>query len=139
MRLTYWIVLIGALHVGFMVYETFFWDSARDALAPYFSGEAPAEGAAGQEMIRALFWNQGIYNGFLAAGLFWSLLPWNKDRIGKPKLALFFLACVAIAGFFGFFTTNYNIVFLIQALPASAILAVLIYRGRPADDTVPAA
>jgi putative membrane protein len=131
--------LIGILHVGFLVYETFLWDSARDALAPYFAGGAPAEGEAGREMIRALFWNQGIYNGFLAAGLFWSVLPWNKHPTGKPKLAIFFLTCVAIAGFFGFLTANFNPVFLIQALPATTILAILIYQGGSADSTVPAA
>ena len=81
-------------------------------------------------MLRALLWNQGLYNGFLAAGLIWSVLNWSSTSApGGPRLAAFFLCCVVIAGFFGFFTVNYAPIFLAQALPASAVLAVLLRRG----------
>jgi putative membrane protein len=139
-RLTHWMVLIAVLHIGFLVYEIFFWKSASGALAGYFPGGAPVDGTPGREMIRASFSNQGIYNGSLAAGLFWSAWRWNRTSVHEGRgLAAFFLGCVAIAGFYGFFTVNYAPVFLIQALPASAVLAALVYRGGPAGGAMPAA
>lgn len=64
--------------------------------------------------------NQGLYNGFLAAGLVWSLMV--KDPVYSKQISLFFLACVVVAGIYGAFTVNRRI-FFIQALPA--ILAII--------------
>jgi putative membrane protein len=68
--------------------------------------------------------NQGLYNGFLAAGLLWALFSQNDFR---PR-ATFFLACVAVAGIFGGITVTRRIAY-VQALPAIAAL-VLLFLGR---------
>jgi len=69
--------------------------------------------------------NQGLYNGFLAAGLIWSLLIGHVEW--SQNVALFFLSCVAIAGFYGGFTASKRIIF-IQAIPALlAMGAVLLF------------
>lgn len=131
MSLKYWIVLIAALHVIFLILETFFWQFTSGRLAKRFPNEAPGVGTKDREMLRVLFWNQGIYNGFLAAGLFWSVLRWEDASTPTgPQLAIFFLSCVAIAGIFGFLTAYRAPIFLVQALPASAALAVLLLGSR---------
>ncbi|MFV2029235.1 DUF1304 domain-containing protein [Neisseria sp. S1] len=76
-----------------------------------------------QREIRTLFANQGLYNGFLAAGLIWSLLA--PPELARP-LQLFFLGCVLIAAIFGALTSSKKIL-LVQGLPAlSAILVWLL-------------
>jgi putative membrane protein len=67
------------------------------------------------EPTKALAANQGLYNGFLAAGLLWTFLI--DDPIWRANIALFFLGCVAIAGIYGAFTADRKI-FFVQALPA---------------------
>ena len=69
--------------------------------------------------------NQGLYNGFLAAGLFWSLFI--SDANWSKNVALFFLSCIAIAGIYGAYSASKKILF-IQTLPALiAILAILAF------------
>lgn len=68
--------------------------------------------------------NQGLYNGFLAAGLVWSLLI--TDMEWSKNVALFFLICVAIAGLYGGFTASKKIIY-VQALPAILTIILLIY------------
>lgn len=76
------------------------------------------------EKTKALAANQGLYNGFLAAGLFWSLLI--TDAAWSSNVAIFFLSCVAIAGIYGGFTASRSIL-IKQALPAIlALIAVLL-------------
>ena len=70
---------------------------------------------------KAMAANQGLYNGFLAAGLLWTFFIDNTDWI--TNISLFFLGCVAIAGIYGAFTVSKKI-FFIQALPA--ILAIIL-------------
>ncbi|WP_105047012.1 DUF1304 domain-containing protein [Polaribacter gangjinensis] len=70
------------------------------------------------EETKVLAANQGLYNGFLAVGLFWSVLLKNKE------IALFFLSCVLIAGIYGAFSTKKIKIFYIQSIPA--IIAILI-------------
>lgn len=71
--------------------------------------------------------NQGLYNGFLAAGLIWSLLIKNPDW--QQNVSLFFLTCVAIAGIYGAITVSRRI-FFIQATPALvAMILSLLYAG----------
>jgi putative membrane protein len=76
------------------------------------------------EPTKALAANQGLYNGFLAAGLIWSLLI--SDDNWRWNIAIFFLCCVAIAGIYGAMTAGKRI-FYVQALPALLALAVVLY------------
>lgn len=67
--------------------------------------------------------NQGLYNGFLAAGLIWSLLI--QDGIWKDNVAMFFLGCVAVAGIYGYLTVDKKII-MVQTVPA-VIGLLLVY------------
>jgi putative membrane protein len=75
------------------------------------------------EPTKAMAANQGLYNGFLAAGLLWSFFI--EDPVWKLNVSLFFLACVLLAGVYGAFTVSKKI-FFIQGLPA-LIALVLLY------------
>ena len=109
------VALVAVLHLGFLALEMFFWDHPFGRktfkMTPEYS-KASASLAA----------NQGLYNGFLAAGLIWSLLD------GNASVKIFFLACVVIAGIYGGLTTRKTILY-IQALPGLiALLAVYLTR-----------
>jgi putative membrane protein len=106
------IVLIAVEHFGFLVLEMFFWDKPLGIEAFHNSAEAAKSSAV-------LAGNQGLYNGFLAAGLLWSL--WQ----GRRDTKIFFLGCVIVAGIYGASTALASILF-VQALPALvALLAAL--------------
>lgn len=78
------------------------------------------------EPTKVLAANQGLYNGFLAAGLFWSLLV--QDNLWSNNIALFFLGCIIVAGIYGAATASKSI-FFIQALPAIiALIFTLLAR-----------
>ena len=102
------VVLVALLHLYFLVLEMFFWDKP---LGRRVFGLTPEFAAAS----RALAANQGLYNGFLAAGLLWGA------TMGAPGTAVkaFFLACVIVAGVFGAVTVNKKILF-VQAVPGIA-------------------
>ncbi len=100
------VALVALIHVYFLVLEMMLWD--RPFGRRVFN-TTPEFAAAS----KALAANQGLYNGFLAAGLLWSL--WLGPQ-GRPA-ALFFLACVVVAGVFGAITVSPRI-FWVQALPA---------------------
>lgn len=71
--------------------------------------------------------NQGLYNGFLASGLIWSLLI--EDKIWSNNIALFFLLCVVVAGIYGAITASKKI-FMVQGVPALiAVVLVLLIRS----------
>ncbi|GAC1321779.1 MAG: DUF1304 domain-containing protein [Collimonas sp.] len=107
------IALVALLHVYFLVLEMFLWDKPFGIktfrLTPEFAAAS-----------KALAANQGLYNGFLAAGLAWGLC------VGAPGLSIkvFFLACVIVAGIFGALTVSRKILY-IQAVPAAIALALL--------------
>ena len=107
------IILIALLHLYFLVLEMFFWDKPLGRkifkLTAYYAKAS-----------KVLAANQGLYNGFLAAGLVWGLL------LGKAGITihLFFLSCIVIAGIFGGITVNKRI-FFIQALPAIVALGLI--------------
>jgi putative membrane protein len=105
------VVLVAVLHIGFLALEMFFWDHPfgrkRFGMTPEYS-KASATLAA----------NQGLYNGFLAAGLIWGLV------IASMPIKIFFLICVVIAGIYGGLTARRTILY-IQAIPALlALIAV---------------
>jgi putative membrane protein len=110
--------LVAALHVYILVLEMFLWE------------RKPGRGLHGFEpgMARAtapLAANQGLYNGFLAAGLVWGLIA---DDPAGFQAQVFFLVCVVVAGVYGTVTANRRILFA-QALPgALALAAVLVAR-----------
>ena len=102
---TFLIALVALAHVGFMILEMVFWDHP---VGRRIFGMTP-EVSASSKVLAA---NQGLYNGFLAAGLVWALV---SDRL---DLKVFFLACVITAGLFGAATAKRTILFT-QALPAT--------------------
>lgn len=106
------ISLVGLLHFGFMALEMYFWDKP---LGRKIFKLTPEKAQA----TKVLAMNQGLYNGFLAVGLFWSV--YSQD-FGTQ---LFFLICVIIAGIFGAMTVSRSILY-VQALPAVVGLLVLI-------------
>jgi putative membrane protein len=75
------------------------------------------------EPTKSLAANQGLYNGFLAAGLIWSFCI--HDQIWQKNVALFFLTCVAVAGLFGTLTASKKI-FVVQTIPASIAIILLL-------------
>lgn len=111
------IALIALLHLYIMVLEMVLWTGPRGQRAFGIT-------AAYAESTKALAANQGLYNGFLAAGLIWALIAGPAAAGHSP--ALYFLACVLVAGLFGAATANRRILF-IQAIPAAlGLLAVLL-------------
>jgi putative membrane protein len=108
------LTLIGLLHVYIMILEMFLWTTPRGR-------RAFATTAEFAEASKTLAANQGLYNGFLAAGLFWG--TW-LGVAGQP-IQLFFLGCVAVAGVFGAVTASKKIL-VIQTIPALITLAVLL-------------
>jgi putative membrane protein len=112
------VALVAALHLYFLVLEMFFWTKPLGRkvfrLEPEFA-----------EASKTLAANQGLYNGFLAAGLVWGLWLGINSPQGR-QIELFFLGCVAVAGVFGAATVGRKILF-VQALPAAiAIAAVML-------------
>lgn len=108
--------LVALIHAYIVVLEMVWWDTARGLRV---FGMTPEQAAATKVMAA----NQGLYNGFLAAGLIWGLTLGAEGY----KVKLFFLACVAIAGVFGAVTTGNRRILLVQTVPAvlAAVLLVL--------------
>ena len=106
-------LLVALVHAYFLVLEMFLWTRPL-GLRTFRNTPEKAEAT------RVLAANQGLYNGFLAAGLLWGL---NLGAEGL-HIKVFFLACVAVAGVFGAMTVSRKI-FYIQALPALLALAAL--------------
>ena len=102
--------LVALLHLYFMVLEMFLWTKPFGRRTFGLSAEFAAAS-------KALAMNQGLYNGFLAAGLLWSLAAGLQAKV-------FFLACVIVAGVFGALTVNRKILW-VQALPGAIALALL--------------
>jgi putative membrane protein len=109
------IVAVAALHLYFLVLEMFLW---RTPFGRRTFGTT-AEAAESSAVLAA---NQGLYNGFLAAGLIWALI-WYGIVTGRPILT-FFLVCVIVAGVYGAVTVSRRILF-VQALPAAIAAALL--------------
>ena len=108
------VALIGLLHVYILVLEMFLWDKPA-GLKAFRQTQAAATAS------KVLAANQGLYNGFLAAGLFWGL------SLGAAGFGVkvFFLLCVGVAGLYGAATVGRKILF-IQTVPAAIGLALLL-------------
>lgn len=111
------IAIIAILHCYILWFEMFAWESRGPKIFRSF----PADLFAPTKVMAA---NQGLYNGFLAAGLIWALLI--GDAEWAKNVALFFLGCVFVAGAYGAMTASKRILY-VQSVPAAvAILLVII-------------
>ncbi len=108
------VAVVALLHVYFLLLEMVFWDKP---LGRRTFGLTPEFAAASKSLAA----NQGLYNGFLAAGLVWGLLAGDSGHAIK----VFFLACIVIAGVFGTITANRKILF-VQALPGAVAIALVL-------------
>ncbi len=107
---------IAAQHVVFLVLEMFLWTKPM-GLKVFRMDRASAEASA------VLAKNQGLYNGFLAAGLIWSLIA--TDPVHAFQLKVFFLSCVLVAGVFGGMTAS-RAILAIQGVPAAIPLVLVL-------------
>ncbi|CAM1344426.1 DUF1304 domain-containing protein [Tenacibaculum amylolyticum] len=106
---------IALLHLYILWFEMFAWETRGRKVFKHFPGELFPK-------TKTMAANQGLYNGFLAAGLIWTFFIQNEEW--RTNVAVFFLGCVAVAGIFGALTASKKI-FFVQALPALITLALL--------------
>ena len=108
------VALVALLHLYFLILEMLLWEKPLGlrtfGLTPEFAKAS-----------KSLAANQGLYNGFLVAGLVWGLI------LGEPgnAIKIFFLSCVVVAGVFGALTANRKILW-VQALPGAIVLALVL-------------
>lgn len=110
------VALVAALHLYFLALEMFLWTKPL-GLKTFGNTLAKAQDSA------VLAANQGLYNGFLAAGLIWGLV--HPSVAFGFQIKVFFLACVIVAGLYGGYSVSKRIV-VVQALPAAIALALLL-------------
>jgi putative membrane protein len=110
------VAIVAALHIYILVLEMFLWRTPR-GLRSFRMTQEVADSSA------VLAANQGLYNGFLAAGLLWGLFAYGV--VSGRAILTFFLACVIVAGLYGGATANRRIV-LVQSVPA-AIALILVW------------
>ena len=115
------VALVAALHIYFLILEMFLWTKPM-GLKTFGNSPAKAKDTA------VLAANQGLYNGFLAAGLIWGLL--HPAAAFGFQIKIFFLACVIVAGLYGGYSVSKRII-MVQALPA-AIALVLLWLAQMA-------
>ena len=107
-------VFIALLHIYFLILEMFLWDKPLGM-------KAFGNNLEKAKVTKVLAQNQGLYNGFLAAGLLWAVVEKSSFSI---HIATFFLTCIVVAGIYGAMIASKKI-FFIQALPAIITLGVL--------------
>ena len=108
--------LVAALHLWFLILEMFLWDKPLGLRTFRMSAEQAAAS-------KSLAMNQGLYNGFLAAGLLWGLAA-------GAQVQVFFLVCVIVAGVFGALTASRKILW-VQAVPGLVALVLVLLRPGP--------
>jgi len=115
------VAFVALEHILFLVLEMFFWATPTGikifGLTPEFAEQSSALAA-----------NQGLYNGFLAAGLIWGLIRKNDAY----QIKIFFLSCVLVAGIFGAVTAKTSILFVQGAPALVALVLVMLTRGTAA-------
>jgi putative membrane protein len=109
------VALVAALHIYFLVLEMFLWTKPK-GLATFGNTIEKAQASA------VLAANQGLYNGFLAAGLIWGLF--HPNPVFGFQIKVFFLLCVIVAGLYGGYSVSRKIV-MVQALSATIALILL--------------
>jgi putative membrane protein len=109
------VIIVALEHLYFLYLEMFAWTKPRTRKAFGLTEEAA-------ESTKVMAGNQGLYNGFLSAGLLWSLFA-PPDFV--KQLVLFFAGCVAVAGIYGAATVNKR-VFFVQSIPALIAIAVAL-------------
>lgn len=107
--------VVALIHAYILVLEMFLWTKPAGLRA---FGQTPAAA----ESSKVLAANQGLYNGFLSAGLIWSLTMGADGA----RVAIFFLTCVIIAGVYGALTASRKILF-VQTLPAALAMAAVLF------------
>jgi putative membrane protein len=112
------VLIVAAIHAYILILEMFLWRTERGRRA-FGTDQAFADQSA------TLAANQGLYNGFLAAGLVWGVLA--GDPVGL-QARVFFLGCVIVAGGYGALTVSRRIL-VVQAVPAIVALAVVLLAG----------
>ncbi len=110
--------LVALLHLYFLYFEMFAWTTKGRKVFRNFPSEL-------FEPTKSMAANQGLYNGFLAAGLLWTYFI--NDANWSDNIALFFLGCVAVAGIYGALTVTKKI-FFIQALPALITIILILFK-----------
>lgn len=112
--------LVALIHCYILWFEMFAWTTRGPKVFTNFPPEL-------FEPTQALAANQGLYNGFLAAGLIWGLCI--RDVEWSRHVCVFFLGCVAVAGIYGAISAEPSI-FLVQALPALIALVLLVLHAK---------
>ncbi len=112
------ILIISLLHIYFLILEVFLWDKPKGLKTFGLKQDFATES-------KVLAKNQGLYNGFLSAGLIWAILH-NNTGFGI-QIAMFFLTCVLVAGIYGAYTTQKIRLFYIQGVPALLGLVSLFF------------
>ena len=110
-------LIVAALHVGFLILEMVLWQGEAGRAVTGYSAEDAA-------MTAVLAANQGLYNGFLAAGLIWGVIANKRD------VRLFFLACVVFAGLYGAWSAGSSTILALQAAPGALALLLTALAGR---------
>ncbi len=111
--------LVALIHIYILWFEMFAWETRGPKVFRGFPKDL-------FKPTKAMAANQGLYNGFLAAGLIWSFFIENAEW--QTNVTVFFLSCVAIAGIYGSFTADKKI-FFVQSLPALAALALILFNS----------
>jgi putative membrane protein len=109
---------IALLHLYILWFEMFAWETKGRAIFKSFPKDL-------FKPTKAMAANQGLYNGFLAAGLIWTFFI--TDSEWQDNIALFFLGCIAVAGIFGSMTADRKILF-VQTVPAALAILLLLLR-----------
>ncbi len=110
--------LIAFIHIYILWFEMFAWETTGRKVFRTFPKELFGQ-------TKSMAANQGLYNGFLAAGLIWSLFIQNSEW--SKNVALFFLICVAIAGVYGAVTVSKKII-IVQTVPAMIALLLILSK-----------
>jgi putative membrane protein len=111
------VIAVAILQLAFLILEMFLWNKPLGRRILGLNREFA-------EQTAALAANQGLYNGFLAAGLVWGL----SSRQSTDEISMFFLVCIIVAGVFGALTVK-PVIFFVQALPGAIALLMVLASG----------